>query len=206
MKAKGFDQYQVMVDGSRRLTRRNRRYLRLFAPFQPNMTMPCRRAEVVKTAAAVPTSRNIQRQEDQGRGDGPVEVHRHHDQLQPAVPLPEEQGGYVYKPLGDCPARYTVSELLEWAFHTAADHRDQGHEAPVRDQGHPAAVQDRGVVCGERDCQLPEPRRSNRAGRGETSKYQDFVQNIGASATYALITSWHGERRASLVVTQSRFP
>ena len=70
-------------------------------------------------------------------------------QLQPAVPLPEEQGGCVYKPLGDCPARYTVSELLEWAVHTAADHRDQGHEAPVRDQGHPAAVQDRGVVCGE---------------------------------------------------------
>jgi hypothetical protein len=30
VKDEGFDQYQVMVDGSRRLTRRNRRYLCLF--------------------------------------------------------------------------------------------------------------------------------------------------------------------------------
>ena len=42
MNAEDFDQYQVMVNGSRRLTRRNRRYLRLFTPFQPNMTVPCR--------------------------------------------------------------------------------------------------------------------------------------------------------------------
>ena len=42
VKSEGFDQYQVIVDGSRRLTRRNRRYLRLFTPFQPNMTMPYR--------------------------------------------------------------------------------------------------------------------------------------------------------------------
>ena len=35
MKAEGFDKYQIMIDGSRRLTRRNRRYLRLFTPFQP---------------------------------------------------------------------------------------------------------------------------------------------------------------------------
>jgi hypothetical protein len=41
------------------------------------------------------------------------------------------------------------------------------------------------VICGEQDCQLLEPRRYTRVGRGETSKYQDFVQNIGASATYA---------------------
>jgi hypothetical protein len=59
MKAEGFDQYQVMVDGSRRLTRWNKRYLRLFTHFQPNMTMPCRRAEVVKPVADVPTTRNI---------------------------------------------------------------------------------------------------------------------------------------------------
>ena len=36
----GFDQYQVMIDESRSLTSRNRRYLRLFTPFQPNMTVP----------------------------------------------------------------------------------------------------------------------------------------------------------------------
>jgi hypothetical protein len=35
--AEGFDQFQVMVDGSRRLTRWNRRYLCLFTRFQPDM-------------------------------------------------------------------------------------------------------------------------------------------------------------------------
>ena len=56
VKCEGFDQYQVMIDGSRRLTRRNRRYLRLFTPFQPNMSVPCGQAGAVKPAAAVPAS------------------------------------------------------------------------------------------------------------------------------------------------------
>ena len=43
-------------------------------------------------------------------------------------------------------------------------------------------------------------------GRGLTSMYHDIVQNIGASATYAQIVSGHGERRASLVFTQSHLP
>ena len=39
VKCEGFDQYQVMIDGSRRLTRRNRKYLRMFTPFQPPQAM-----------------------------------------------------------------------------------------------------------------------------------------------------------------------
>ena len=54
MSCEGLDQYQVMIDGSRRLTRKNRRYLRLFTPFQPHMTVPCRQAGAVKPAATVP--------------------------------------------------------------------------------------------------------------------------------------------------------
>ena len=89
MKAEGFDQYQVMVDRSRRLTRRNRRYLRLFTPFQPDMVLPCRSAAAMKTTDAAPSaSRDIrqpapaevQRQHDQQR-DVPVEVHRAVDGL-----------------------------------------------------------------------------------------------------------------------------
>ena len=41
LKCEGFDQYQVLIDGSRRLTRRNRKYLQLFTPFHPNMTVNC---------------------------------------------------------------------------------------------------------------------------------------------------------------------
>ena len=82
------------------------------------MTVPCRQAGAVAT---VPISNQNQRQEGHGRGEGPVEVRRHHDQEQPAVPQQQEHGGYVYKQLGDCPARGTVSDLLEWAVPTAAN-------------------------------------------------------------------------------------
>ena len=34
MKVEGHDQYQVLMDGSRRLTRRKRKYFKLFTPFQ----------------------------------------------------------------------------------------------------------------------------------------------------------------------------
>ena len=116
--AESFDQYQVMVDGLRRLTRQNRRYLRLFTPFQPDMVLPCRLAAAMKTTEAVPSaSRNmrqlapieVQRQHDQ-QCEEPVEVHHLQSQRQPAVP---RHGGYVYKPLGECPTRGTVSDLLE---------------------------------------------------------------------------------------------
>ena len=33
---RGYDQYIVKVDGSRRLTRRNRKYLRKFEPYKPD--------------------------------------------------------------------------------------------------------------------------------------------------------------------------
>jgi hypothetical protein len=36
MKCEGYDQYQLMLDGSRRLTRRNRKFLRPFTPYKPD--------------------------------------------------------------------------------------------------------------------------------------------------------------------------
>jgi hypothetical protein len=46
----------------------------------------------------------------------------------------EEHGGYVYKPLQDCPKQGKVSDLLEWAIPAAADHQDQGPEGVVCDE------------------------------------------------------------------------
>ena len=40
MKCEGNDQYMVMVDGSRRITRRNRKFLRQFTPFKPPGQQP----------------------------------------------------------------------------------------------------------------------------------------------------------------------
>ena len=36
----GYDQYKVKIDGSRNVTKRNRKYLRLFQPFIPSDQMP----------------------------------------------------------------------------------------------------------------------------------------------------------------------
>ena len=85
------------------------------------------------TAAVAAASRNlrqegpveVQRQHDQ-RCEEPDEVRRHQEQQQPAVPQHDEHGGYVYKPLGECPVRGTVSDLLKWAVPTAAGHYDKG--------------------------------------------------------------------------------
>ena len=156
LKSESFDQYQVMSDGSRRLTRRNRRYLRLFTSFQPNMSLPCMPAGAMKATATVSaTSKNLRQEETVG-------VQRQGDQRRDEP---------VEGALGDCPARGTVIDLLEWAVPTAAEHRDHGPDAPAHDQDRPAAVQARGVVCGARDRLPAEPRRSTRAGRGETLKY-----------------------------------
>jgi hypothetical protein len=57
IKCEGFDQYQVMIDGSRRLTRRNRRYLRLFTPFHSNARSVPHVTGAVKTAVARPASK-----------------------------------------------------------------------------------------------------------------------------------------------------
>ena len=61
----GFDQYMLMIDGSRRLTRRNRKYLRLFTPFQPPHAMlggdarcaPPKAGSVPKRASKQPSQR-----------------------------------------------------------------------------------------------------------------------------------------------------
>jgi hypothetical protein len=87
-----------------------------------------------------------------------------------------------------------VSDLLEWAIAAAADHQDQGPEGVVRDEDQPAGVQQHGDVREEPVPHSPGLRRSTRAGKGETNKYRDFVQKIGASATYAQSVSGLGGR------------
>jgi hypothetical protein len=78
---------------------------------------------------------------------------------------------------------------------------DHQHQQSAQDQGgtahddaQPAGDQHQGDVRGEQVPQSPGPRRSTRAGRGETTKYKDFVAKIGAPATYAQIVSGLGGR------------
>ena len=40
MSTEGYDQYKVRIDGSRNVTRRNRKFLRVFQPFRPSDQVP----------------------------------------------------------------------------------------------------------------------------------------------------------------------
>ena len=51
VKCEGFDQYQLMIDGSRRLTRRNRRFLRLSTLLTPGMVVHCNKTCCLPPAA-----------------------------------------------------------------------------------------------------------------------------------------------------------
>jgi hypothetical protein len=160
IKCEGFDQYQLMLDGSRRLTRRNRKYLRLFTPFQPpqatlggdaRSTPP--KAGSVKPAVSKPASKqpsqrlpdHVQQDEqchqvheeggDRARVPG-QRVHQHQQGAQQ-----EEHEGYVFKPLQDCLKQGTVSDILEWAIPAAADHQDQDQGGTAHDDSQPAGDQ-----------------------------------------------------------------
>ena len=168
MNFEGFYQYQVMGQGGSQ-NRRNRRYLKLFTPFRPNMSVNYNKAccaptvdGAVKPAVAKPTSKqqpsrslpgHVQHQEQLNQEgcqrEGQDQVPQHRDQQHKAGVQHEEHGGYVYKPLQNCPTHGTVRALMEWAVPTAEDHREHEHEGQGRDEGPPAAVQDQEEICAE---------------------------------------------------------
>ena len=84
-----------------------------------------------------------------------------------------------------------MSDMLDWAVPTA----EEGH-GEVRDDGPgDGGLRQDDVRVGQGQG-VHSPRRSTRAGRGQTNKYEDFVRQIesGASATYAQIVSGMGGR------------
>jgi hypothetical protein len=196
VKCEGFDQYQVMIDGSRRLTRRNRKYLRMFTPYRPISSEPPA-AEYQKTAVTEPGRKRqpavLPGHVQQEPQRVPDHVHPHQQQAQPRVheAHQERHGGFVYKPLQDCPRQGTVSDMLDWAVPTA----EEGH-GEVRDDGPGDGDLRQDDVRVGQGQGVHIPRRSTRAGRGQTNKYEDFVRQIekGASATYAQMVSGMGER------------
>jgi hypothetical protein len=117
MKCEGYDQYQVMVDGSRRLTRRNRKFLRPFTPYKPDRMVINTSADAqvrqVPQQQAKPQQRQ-QQQDDQQQHDG----QQHHVQL---------HMGYQYQPLSAAPASGTLQDMLPYWIPTEAggDQSDQ---------------------------------------------------------------------------------
>ena len=165
----GFDQYQVRVEGSRRLTLRNRMFLRKYTRYQPAafVTIPASDREQVRiepegafsqagqVRRPAPLGGQVDRQAPLGGPDGGVmnvpgtagvTVHGHREVQQPAC-------------LGDGgPAGGDL-------------HRDLA-EPTVDEQ--PAAVPGGDGVVGAPE--LSPVRRSSRSTRGVTDKYKDFVR------------------------------
>ena len=176
VKCEGFDQYQVMIDGSRRLTRRNRKYLRMFTPYRPISSEPPT-AEYLKTAITEPGRRRqpavLPGHVQQEPQPVPDHVHPHQQQAQPWV---QE----------DCPGQGIVSDMPDMIIPAAEKGHGEVHDGGQRQDDVPVG-QGQGVHS---------PRRSTRAGRGQTNKYKDFVRltESGASATYAQMVSGMGGR------------
>ena len=148
LEAKGYDQYKVMVDGSRRITLRNRKFLRKLEHTRVRYLPPA-------SPLAEPKS-----------------------QVDDVVAnQPEEDDFYTPDQTPDLSRANSNENLNEEV------NNDEGAE-PVdvqdRDDVPNGAAQDQGPVI------EPEvlPRRSARANKGQTSRYQDYVlHDIEATAT-----------------------
>ena len=170
VKVNGFDQYTVKLEGSRRLTIRNRKFLRKFNPYTPpgwakqtDAAGPATPPPTVPTPDALP------------RPVSPPPA-RH------AAEPPAIHSGYAYQPLSAAPVGTnqwrTVDDVLQWAIPTQTENpqlqEDQGRDVEVDNpqvqEPHPAqpAVQSPEKAA-------PPPRRSSRKTKGKTTKFQDYV-------------------------------
>jgi hypothetical protein len=93
----------------------------------------------------------------------------------------EQHGGFDYQPMSSGPAiGGTLGDLLQWAVPSQSQ-QDNVQAKDTQD--------DNGV------------RRSSRQGRGQTSKYKDYVQSVSYRDKYEQEWPVLGRRGASLVVT-----
>ena len=149
----GFDQYIVVVDGSRRLTRRNRKFLRRFEPFDP--TGRAHRGNVKDTPRDANnserklTSDNLDRSKVNGNpsqvtiGSPGVQERNNHSPSSPLVQTEER----MEPPQVDrsCQRETIEPEVIEMPA-------TERMENPV----------------------LISPRRSNRSNKGQTSRFRDY--------------------------------
>ena len=179
MKEEGYDQYQVLIDGSRRLTRRNRKFLKPFTLFKPGMSGPTYQEPAYQTLPQVPTPQPTQRSQTRPAQSSEV-------QLSPVKPSgvqsrpaqlsgasrdvaegAQQYGGGSHQPLSTYPESGTVRDQVDGTIPTRVE--------PVGQP--PVTITPTSVLT-------PAPRRSTRAGRGQTKKYEDYVQNISFRHNY----------------------
>jgi hypothetical protein len=238
IKVNNYDQYMVRLDGSRRLTRRNRKFLRNFEPFRPvrpfNTTAggqeqhdqtaqpqapvqsPARQVPVQSPARQVQTKQHstVQPQAPVHSPDRQVPVQKPARQVHvqnPAHQVPvqkkqqvpdqgvqscdnmEQHGGFDYQPMSASPAiGGTFGDLLQWAVPTQSQPANVSQEG-AQQEGHQGDQ-------GRDRSPAQELRRSTRSGRGQTTKYQDYVESVSCCNIYEQKWPVLGRGRASLLV------
>ena len=168
-------QYRVMMDGSRRISLRNRKFLRKFIPLN---TADVARTQPPLLSAPVQTfTQNM----DQSRHPEPV----------PSIPEEPVRGCPTFqKELeDDNPSIPLIPELIPQDLHEPV--RDM--QQPVLTQSHPqpAPVLPTPVLPESMTPTQPALRRSTRTNKGNTSRYGDFMTGDGFDDATANITDNH---------------
>ena len=151
----GFDQYVVIVDGSRRLTRRNRKFLRRFEPYEP-VGMP---KKIEPTA--IDRSENDKRKEKENfDSNSPVNARN--------MILPSD----TFVPRV-CEAENNVS--VEQSGKDRLIDYSPAVRIELPEPGVPAHVENEAVPVVDVDINnTPSIRRSTRLNKGKTSRYNDY--------------------------------
>ena len=125
---KPHSQVLIRVDGSRRVTTRNRRFIRpldprIKTPNSPRFTQQRKRNDEVpeKVPDVTPPEVGVTVPDEVPQVEQEQQVHVQpaqqpvHRQQEPA-PLQDQYGGFVRSRLEDCPQQGDVHDLLEWAI------------------------------------------------------------------------------------------
>ena len=157
----GFDQYQVRVEGSRRLTLRNRRFLRRFSKHQPNafVTLPVGERDGVdmepEPMSATRQAKQVGTLEGRDGHGGVGAVPSQAEDVQAKQPVQPVEGGA--------------------AGHDQRVDMDRGGPSvDQQDGGHAVAVLS--VARAVSQPEVSPVRRSSRTTKGVTTKYKDVVQ------------------------------
>ena len=154
----GFDQYVVIVDGSRRLTRRNRKFLRRFEPFDPTGLShrrkdkeESRQAENIRQDLTENVSSEYRTRENPPQVLPTYSRVQDRTDLSPSRALAETEAREEWMPSSD---RSSFRESIE----------PEIREAP-------------NTECSQSPVESPL-RRSNRSNKGQTNKFKDYETNF----------------------------
>ena len=187
IKAKGFDQYQVMTHGSRKITLRNRKFLRKIDHPSQRFTYPS--PDVIPSSPARPEHPQPLSQ------SGPPDLPR---PITPTpVPLTPEPSSPNHEESFFTPQQSPSIRVNKQRFDELMD-AARGSPAPalpppVTSPASPSTVASPAPPPqSESQTQAPAPpelRISSRANKGKTSRYDDYIRSMNASYRNKLVLS-----------------